>query len=102
MLELKKKNILLRKRAEEFIALKSQAIQSYMAQNEISKQEIAYSLHENTLQDLASALMLLRSIKKTLETVMNKIDNVREILIGRLKEVGRQVYKMRPPVWSIY
>ncbi|MFT3701717.1 MAG: GAF domain-containing protein [Agriterribacter sp.] len=96
LLELKRKNILLRKRAEEFIVLKSEAIRSYMAKNETAKQKIAQTLHEYTAQNIASALMLLQACMNKPEITKSSIEGVQRLLSETLKDVKSEAYKITP------
>ncbi|GAB2805737.1 GAF domain-containing protein [Ferruginibacter profundus] len=60
LLELRKKNLLIRKRAAEMIAVKSKTISRVILAQEVNKKEIAYSLHEELAQSLASAMIFLK------------------------------------------
>lgn len=96
LLEVKRKNILLRKKAEEFIVLKSQAIQSYMTKNETAKQKLAYTLHEQTAQNLAAALMLLHTSASQHQVSKDNIESVKKLLSETLKDVKKEVHQMTP------
>jgi hypothetical protein len=60
LLELRRKNLLIRKRAAEMIALKSKTISRVIQAEELNKREISYSLHEDLAQSLASGMMFLQ------------------------------------------
>lgn len=60
LLELRKKNLQIRQRAAEMIALKSKTISRVILAQEVNKKQIAHSLHEDLAQSLASGLMFLQ------------------------------------------
>lgn len=96
LLEIKQKNILIRKKAEEFIALKSLAAQAYMAQTELSKKQMAHQLHENTAQTLASALMMLQVARDKSEHAKPLISEVQKMLSQTLREIKSQAFRLTP------
>lgn len=96
LLEIKQKNIIIRKKAEEFIALKSLAAQAYMAQTELSKKQMAHQLHENTAQTIASALMLLQVAGDKAEHGKPLIAEVQKILSQTLREIKSQAFRLTP------
>ena len=60
LLELRKKNALIRDRATEMIALKSNAIGSMILKQESEKNDIAFNLHEDIAQRLSSVMLYMR------------------------------------------
>jgi hypothetical protein len=60
LLELRKKNLQLRKRAVEIISLKSKTISRVILAQEVNKKAIAHSLHEDLAQSLVSGIMFLQ------------------------------------------
>lgn len=98
MLELKRKNQLIRKNAEEFILLKSQAIQSYMSENEKSKKQTAVSLHEDYAQNIASALMLLQIAEKKSGDSKEMLGDIRNLLSQSLHDIKTQALRMSPTI----
>lgn len=86
LLEVRKRNILLRQRAEELIQFKSQIFGRFIQQQEKDKKEIAFHLHENFAQGIAATLMMLQmSIKSKpvrSELVSKAILDLKEILIN--------------------
>lgn len=64
LLELRKKNVVIRQRAVELIALKSKTISRVILAQELNKKEIAHQLHEDLAQSLASAMMFLQLAAK--------------------------------------
>lgn len=59
LLELRKKNMIIRQRAEEIINLKTKTITTVMKEQEKDKKQIAFTLHEDLAQRLASTLIFL-------------------------------------------
>ena len=60
LLELRKKNSIIRDHASEMIALKSSTIGSMILKQESEKSDIAYNLHEDIAQRLSSIMLYLR------------------------------------------
>ncbi len=60
LLELRKKNKLIRQRAKEMIDIKSKTISRVLKKQEEDKKAIAHNLHENLAQLVASSLMYLK------------------------------------------
>jgi signal transduction histidine kinase len=59
LLEIRKKNILIRQRAEETLVLKSRAMRQLMQETEKDKKSLAASLHEGFAQEIASSILYL-------------------------------------------
>ena len=89
LLEIKKKNILITQRAEEMLALKSNAISHALKNSETDKQLIAESLHEGLAQEIASSILylemslqtndgnsLVETAKEQLQTSLTKMRNL--------------------------
>lgn len=96
LLELRQKNILLRQKTEEYIALKSIAAQTYVAQTELSKKRMASELHENTAQSLASVLMMLKVAGGRSGQDIPEISDVQQILIKTLGDIKSHAFKLTP------
>lgn len=60
LLEIRKKNMLIRQRAEEMLVLKSRAMRQLMQETETGKKELAASLHEGFAQEIASSILYLK------------------------------------------
>jgi len=60
LLEIRKKNMAIRKRAEEIIKLKSNAVNKFIQDIENDKKMIAINLHEQFAQEIASSLMYVK------------------------------------------
>jgi signal transduction histidine kinase len=61
LLELRKKNDLIRKHAEEIITEKTKVINNVIKVHENDNREIAYNLHEKLAQEIASSLLYLKA-----------------------------------------
>ncbi len=59
LLEIKRANIELRKRAEELLVLKSRTLKTILQESELDKKAIATNLHEGFAQQIASAILFL-------------------------------------------
>ncbi|MGG9963135.1 GAF domain-containing protein [Ferruginibacter sp. SUN106] len=100
LLELRKKNLLIRKRAAEMIALKTKTISRVILAQEINKKEIAYNLHEELAQSLASAMMFLKmAANGNMEESQHwktAQEQLRKVLTG-IRELS---YAITPPVMN--
>ena len=99
LLEIRRKNILIRKRAKEIIALKSKLVNDVVLEKEINEKALAANLHEDFAQLLASSILYLNMAetqfeKKPFIDIAKK--QLHEVLAG-LKSLS---YKMSPPVIS--
>ena len=86
LLELKKKNLLMRQRAEETITFKSEIFARFIQTQEDDKKEIAFKLHENFAQGIAATLLILQMAKQNNPqgaTLINEaILQLKEILLN--------------------
>ena len=64
LLELRKKNLLLRNRAEEIILQKTRLLNSVIKKHEDDNTSVAYNLHEKLAQEIASSLLYLKTAEK--------------------------------------
>jgi signal transduction histidine kinase len=98
LLELRKKNMQLRQRAEEMITFKSEIFGRFIQQQEADKTAIAFNLHEDFAQGIAAVLMMLQMAKKKTAASSDHITNA----ILQLKELVVNIrnlsYAITPPV----
>lgn len=87
LLELRKKNLLIRKWAEEIIVIKNKAITKTMSEHEESNKAIAANLHEDLAQSVAACIHQLKigednqhkrlqqilTVEKELELILNSM-----------------------------
>lgn len=90
LLELRKKNLLIREHAEEIIVEKTKLINTVVKIHEEDNRQIAYNLHENLAQEVASTLLYLKTAENNEEE--------RTILIKtatkQLEDVLEQIKKL--------
>jgi hypothetical protein len=60
LLEIRRRNMVIRQRAEEIVTLKSRAIRNVMSESETDKKAIANDLHEGFAQEIASSILYLK------------------------------------------
>ncbi|HEX2630151.1 MAG TPA: GAF domain-containing protein [Chitinophagaceae bacterium] len=60
LLEIRRKNMLIRQRAEEMLVLKSRAMRQLMQETETDKKALAANLHEGFAQEIASSILYLK------------------------------------------
>ncbi len=98
LLELRKKNMQLRQRAEEVITFKSEIFGRFIQQQEADKTAIAFDLHEDFAQGIAAVLMMLQMAKKNTAASSDHFSNA----IFQLKELVVNIrnlsYTITPPV----
>jgi signal transduction histidine kinase len=86
LLELRKKNILLRQRAAEMINFKSDIFGRFIQRQEADKKEIAFNLHEDFAQGIAAVMMILQMSMKNNPTgsglISKAILQLKEILVN--------------------
>ena len=86
LLELRKKNILLRQRAQKLIALKSEVFARFIHGQEAEKKEIAVNLHEDFAQGIAASMLLLHAAQKNNKQgvgLVNKaVEQLKEVLVN--------------------
>lgn len=97
LLEIKRKNMVIRQRAEEIIALKSEAINNFMQQTEKIKKKIAADLHEDFSQSLASGIMFLKMAEQNPGKAPSIIQDVRKQLTETLSNMRELSYMVIPP-----
>jgi signal transduction histidine kinase len=83
LLELRKKNLLLRQRAEELIVFKNDIFASFIRGQEEDMKKIAFNLHEDFAQGIAASLMILQAAKNN----KTQTDNLINKAIRQLKEI---------------
>ncbi|OJY82033.1 MAG: hypothetical protein BGP13_17775 [Sphingobacteriales bacterium 40-81] len=97
LLEIRKRNIVIRERAAEIIKLKSDAINRYIGDIEHEKKVIARDLHEQFAQEIASSLMYLKMAEKEKpEKQLSYILSAKEQLNNTLHNIRNLSYKISP------
>ncbi|MFT3750543.1 MAG: GAF domain-containing protein [Agriterribacter sp.] len=97
LLEIRKRNIVIRERAAEIIKLKSDAINRYIGDVEHEKKIIARDLHEQFAQEIASSLMYLKMAEKEMpEKQLRYILSAKEQLDNTLHNIRNLSYKISP------
>ena len=90
LLELRKKNMLIRERAEEIIKLKTKTIESVLAAQEEEKKMIASNLHEDLAQGVASSIFYLQ----TAESDQNQAAGLIKFAKKQLQEILRNMQSL--------
>lgn len=80
LLEIRKKNMLIRQRAEEMIALKSTAIRNLLRESETDKKAIAHDLHEGFAQEIASSILYLKMAEEQEANRLSFVQKAKEQL----------------------
>lgn len=97
LLEIRKKNILIKEKSEEIVRLKAKAISRYMQDTENEKKAIAVYLHEQFAQEIASSLMYLDMVKtEQADKQLEYIQAVEQQLINTLNNIRDLSYKITP------
>ena len=94
LLELRKKNKLIRQRAEEIVALKSRMVTNVMNDVEKDKKQIAFNLHEDLAQTVAASIIYLKMAEESdfknpgyIQTVSNQLNDV----LVKLKSISTTI-----------
>ncbi|WP_462275007.1 GAF domain-containing sensor histidine kinase [Ferruginibacter sp.] len=94
LLELRKKNMVIRKRAEEMIAMKSSVISRVIEKQEEDRKAIATSLHEDFAQSVASSIMYLKMAQESnkqsepfLQTAQQQLNEV----LGNMRNLSYSI-----------
>lgn len=96
LLEIRKKNSLIRSRAREIITLKSRAINKVMEDHERDKKAIATDLHEDLAQSIASSMMYLNMAQMDEEERLSHLQTAKEQLNDTLSRVRKLSYRITP------
>lgn len=96
LLELRKKNMIIRQRAEEIITLKTKTIGYVMQEQEEDKKQIAFTLHEDFGQQLASCMLYLNMAQNHEEERMAFIQTTKEVIKKVLAEMRQLTYAITP------
>ncbi len=96
LIELRKKNMIIRQRAEDIINLKTKTITNVMREQEDDKKQIAFTLHEDLAQRLASCMIFLDIAQQDDEKRPAMIDTVRAELKSVLVEMRNLTYSITP------
>lgn len=96
LIELKKKNMIIRQRAEEIINLKTKTINNVMREQEDDKRQIAFTLHEDLAQRLASCMIFLDIAQQEEEKRSDMIGTAKKELKNVLVEMRNLTYAITP------
>lgn len=96
LLELRKKNALIRRRALEIIAIKSHAITTVMKNHWNESKSLAYDLHEVLAQEIAGCLMGLQSVAVNDIKRAPLLDAVKTQLQQSLAKIKKMSYNITP------
>lgn len=96
LIELKKKNMIIRQRAEEIINLKTKTINNVMREQEDDKRQIAFTLHEDLAQRLASCMIFLDIAQQDEEKRSDMIGTAKKELKNVLVEMRNLTYAITP------
>ncbi len=96
LLELHKKNNLIRKRAAEMVALKTQMLHAVVDGIEEDKLNIATSLHEDFAQRIAGSLFLLSTARDNEKQRLSMLQSAQDALQELLTDVRDYCYKLSP------
>ncbi len=96
LLELRKKNVLIRERALEIISIKNSAITEVMQQKWDENKSLAYDLHEGLAQEIAGCLMSLQSVKNKPVDNNALLDTIKKQLQTSLAKIKKMSYGITP------
>lgn len=97
LLEIRKKNLLIRERSEEITRLKNNAISSYIKDIEDEKKAIAVYLHEQFAQEIASSLAYLKMAEtEQTDKKLKYYQSVEQQLNNTLDNIRNLSYKITP------
>jgi len=85
---------------QERAQLRAEFVNRVIAAQEDERKRIARELHDSTGQSLTSLLLGLRRLEEAaeLETLRDRVDDLREIVSASLDEVRRLAWELRPSV----
>lgn len=101
LLELRKKNMVIRQRAEDIIALKSTIIGQMMQVQIDDKIEMAHKLHEDLAQRIASGLLYLRTAENSTDGRPDLIHNAAKQLEDALAGIKNLTYSIVPQAINV-
>lgn len=96
LLEIRKKNMLIRQRAEEMLVLKSRAMRQLMQETETDKKSLAASLHEGFAQEIASSILYLNMAEEQEAARMDCVQKAKEQLHATLVGMRSLSAKIMP------
>lgn len=96
LLELRKKNMIIRQRAEEIIDLKTKTINNVMREQEDDKKQIAFTLHEDLAQRLASSLIYIDISQQNETQRSDMIETAKTEIKNVLTEMRNLTYSITP------
>ncbi len=101
LLELRKKNLVIRQRAEDIIAIKSTIIGQMMQVQVDDKISMAHTLHEDLAQRIASGLLYLRTAENSSGTRPDLIHNAAKQLEEALADIKSLTYSIVPQAINV-
>ena len=96
LLELRKKNMIIRQRAEEIINLKTKTISTVIREQEDDKKHIAFTLHEDLAQRLASSMLYLDMAQHQEAQRMQMIETAKAEIKNVMIEMRNLTYSITP------
>jgi len=98
LLELRKKNLLLRQRAQEMISFKNDIFGRFIQRQETDNKSIAFNLHENFAQGIAAVLMILQMARKKGTGGSVLLDSAVVQLKEMIVNIRNLSYSITPPI----
>ena len=96
LLDLRKKNIIIRERADEIITWKTDTIKNLIQKDEEKRMEIAVNLHEDLAQRLAISMLNLDMAVMNEEKRVPIIKTTKELLSGITSDIKKLTYDIAP------
>ncbi len=96
LLDLRKKNIIIRERADEIITWKTGSIKNLIQKDEEKRMEIAVNLHEDLAQRLAISMLNLDMAVMNEEKRVPIIKTTKELLSGITSDIKKLTYDIAP------
>ncbi|MBC7935501.1 MAG: GAF domain-containing protein [Rhizobacter sp.] len=96
LLDLRRKNRIIRQRAEEIINLKTKTINNVMKEQEADKKQIAFTLHENLAQRLASSMLFIDVAQHNEDQRAELLEIARDEIKNVLTEMRNLTYSITP------
>ncbi|MFT3701169.1 MAG: GAF domain-containing protein [Agriterribacter sp.] len=96
LLEIRRKNTLIRQRAAELIELKSRAVVNFLQETEAIKKQISFNLHEDFAQNIASSLIYLKMAGQQKDKAPDLIKTAAEQLSNTLENIRNLSYRVTP------
>jgi hypothetical protein len=94
LIELRKKNMMIRQRALEIISIKNNAITQVMQHNWNENKSLAYNLHEGLAQEIAACLMNLQlatNNEAARKLMLEKVKTQLQQSLAKIKEISYNI-----------